>query len=536
MKGKTLLSLAIVISMLLSVLPLVAVRASPTDVKVVFENDTQAITKSVGSLFRVDIEVFGAPEITQWIIELTWDSAVLELEHAPPSKLDVKEGDFLNSVAATVFLVKPTVLGGIPEATSSTLDLTPNSGDGLLMYVLNFKAKAPGVSPITLVRHILIDGRDVPPTQYANTAFDGTVTVPAPPATPPDADILTPADGALVPVCNDVILDGSTSTDGYDTLPPPGESCPITEWKWEIDIGNDGIIDLTLYDEVTSFHCDGPGVVKITLTVTAPDPTPPAAGSYVDHNSESHLIMQVTPSVGAAIDVYTDRNGIGPLGVYPFGWSDAYGPQEEVCVYAKVTYNDEPVEYKPVGFEVIDPFGESRDYRVAFTDADGIATVCFRIPWEGSDAEDFFGVWSIVGTVDVAGTVVSDTVKFKFGYILSINAIYVHNSPLYKGDILNVDVDINSISMVPHDAFLTIVACDEPGVPVGLATAFITVDAEDGWEENNLLGVHGILGIPSWAFVGTGTIYVNLFTAAPSLGGVPYCPEETAIFIILKTP
>jgi hypothetical protein len=265
------------------------------------------------------------------------------------------------------------------------------------------------------------------------------------------------------------------------------------------------------------------------LTVTAPDPTPPTAGSYIETNSEKHVIMQVTPAVGPAIDVYTEKGGKGVGGDYPFGWSDAFGPQEEICVYAKVTYNDEPVEYKPVAFEVIDSNGTSRDYRTAFTNASGIAEVCFRIPWEGSDAELMFGDWSIVGTVDVAGQTVTDTVYFRFGYILSIRGITVTGSPLHKHESMTIDVDIKSISMTSKNAFLTIVAYDECGVPIGLASNGIIVDPEDGMQ----LGY--TITIPSWAFVGTGTVYVNIFTAQPHVGGVPYCSEDSTIFIILNS-
>jgi hypothetical protein len=198
-------------------------------------------------------------------------------------------------------------------------------------------------------------------------------------------------------------------------------------------------------------------------------------------------------------------------------------------VHAKVTYNDEPVEYKPVGFEVINELGQRIDFRVEFTGPDGIATVCFRIPWQGSEAEDYFGNYSIVGTVDIAGTVVSDTVKFKYGYIIAIRDIDVDPISLHKLETMTIDVDLRSISMIARHVFLTIVASDECDVPIGIATAEFDVDPEDGWSAGHTIT------IPSWAFVGTGTIYVNVFTDYPSYGGVPYCPEGTEIFIILAT-
>jgi len=528
MKGKAILSLAIALSMLLSVIPLAVVRAQPQTWEVVFvDNGLNTITKAYGDVFTVKFMIHNAPASVQWVCDVEWDPAVLDIIH----DTDVVEGPWLKAIGATMFLVKPIdhVGGTITEITDLLMVSGSASGDGELMDI-TFKAIgfAPSGSHIVITDAKVLDsdGNEHP----AASVTDGVVTIPVPSPTAPKAHF-TPVDGAMFYVGDVIALDGSGSSPGIDTWPiPPGaENEPITDWQWDIDYGNDGTIDLTLHGVTAQFTCTGPGLVGITLTVTAPDRTPPTL-TYVDHGSEKHVINQVTKPVGPNDDVYTDRGGIGPLGPYPYGWSDAYGPQEMVTAYCKVTYNDEPVEYKPNAFELIDNNGVTRDYRVAFTDASGIATVTFRIPWEGSNAESEFGVWSIVSTVDVAGTIVTDTVKFKFGYILSIGSITVHNSPLHKGETLSIDVYIHSISMVSYQTLLTIVAADECGVPVGLTTASISVWPEDG----TVLG--NTITIPSWAFVGTGTLYVNLFTKAPSAGGVAYCPEQTALWILLKTP
>jgi hypothetical protein len=351
------------------------------------------------------------------------------------------------------------------------------------------------------------------------------------PTIPPNAEF-TPPDGAMFYVCDTIPLDGSASTDGFDALPCPGHICPITEWKWDIDIGNDGSIDFTLYGEISSFHCNGPGPVGITLTVTAPDPTPPTAPDYVDHDSEKHVIMQVEPT---GVDVFTERGGIGPLGTYPFGWSDAYGPQEEVCTYAKVTYNGEPVENKPVGFEMIDPNGTSHDFRVAFTGPDGIATVCFRIPWEGSNAEDLFGNWSIVGTVDIAEITLSDTVKFRLGYIIEITQVKTvdingnSKTTFAKGEHIYFNLTVQNIAFTSKVATITIVVYDECRIPIGLV---ILQNWTIGPGSTEIFIID--LQIPEWTFVGTAKTYANALTDMPQNGGTPTCPEKTTTFIITK--
>lgn len=523
MKGKTLLSLAIAFSVILAVMPLALVKAAPpVRVEVIFPNGLSTYEAPYGSTFQVAIKIFDTPDITQYIIEnIYFKSDVLEV--VPPPT----DGGFIKS---PVFLSKPVVVvnatySKIPEITSASLTLIKSNGNGVLCYI-TFHAIGFGTSDITISAgtvYLLNVDVIVP----VDIIVNGAAMVPTPPATPPKA-IFTPADGTFFMVSTDVPLDGTASTAGIDTLPAV-HGCPITAYLWEIDKGNDGTIDLTLTGSTNSFHCDGPGSVGITLTVTAPDNAPPTAPDYVDHASAKHVIMQIVPPVGVDIDVYTEKGGIGPGGAYPFGWSDAFGPQEEVTVYAKVTYNDEPVEYKPVAFEMIDANGESHDYRTAYTGADGIATTSFRIPWEGSAAEDLFGDWAIVGSVSVSEQQDMDTCYFKFGYIVSIRDIIVTGSPLKKGEFMTIDVDLESISMAAKDVILTIVACDECGVPIGLAAGAFTVLPEDG------VAAGYTITIPSWAFVGTGFIYANVFTDYPSLGGVPYCPEDSAVFIINKT-
>jgi hypothetical protein len=302
---------------------------------------------------------------------------------------------------------------------------------------------------------------------------------------------------------------------------------------WEIDEAPFGSIDYTFNTETASYdHTPGfVGSVRITLTVTAPDPTPPSAVTYVDHDSEMKTTSILIPATGPYIDIWTTRGGEEPDGALPEpdDWSDAFGPQEEVCVFAKVTYNGEPVEYKPVGFEVIDPLGHSRDFRVDFTDADGIASVCFRIPWEGSGAEGLFGVWNITATVDISEVVVTDHVEFRFGYLVSITGMNVIGSPLHKLESMTIEVTLYNICFTSKNVYVTTVACDEAGVPIGLYCDWFTADPDTSTVFT------ATISIPTWAFVGNGIIYGNVFTEHPIYGGVPYCPEATAGFTILKT-
>ncbi len=117
---------------------------------------------------------------------------------------------------------------------------------------------------------------------------------------------------------------------------------------------------------------------------------------------------------GRAIDVYT-QHPTGYNGKGPNENSDSFGPQQEVCLTAEVTYNAYPVQEKLVGFEIIHE-GETQTYHFArenTTDADGLAHICFRLPWPCDDpVGEIFGWWNVTTTVEIAEKVVNDTLRF----------------------------------------------------------------------------------------------------------------------------
>jgi hypothetical protein len=527
MKGKTILSLAIVLAMILAAIPFAAVKVNAvpnTTLSVVFENGLNHINKTVCNQFIVSFKIDTTEQIGMFVVGIGWDTSVLELKTGTAA--DVVTGGWMEAFGGTIWSVG-AVNNGAGTINQIANALTAGSATGAgTMFTVAFHAKAASLTP----GNITIRSPNTATTYLLNATLDGAitidavvngqVTVPIPPAQSPKAIITSPVGGSTVTVGSTVNLDGSHSTDGTDSV-PTGEACPINVWDWTI---NNGTV-FHLFGATQSFVCSGAGPVTITLTVTAPDPTP-GDSPYVDHDTSAPVnIMQVPIATGPNIDVYTDRGGQGPLGAYPFGWSDAYGPQEEVCVYAKVTYNGAPVEYKPVEFVVCDPFGAERESRTAFTNASGIAKVCFRIPWQGSGAESYFGNWTIYGTVDISQVQVYDAVKYRFGYILFIQSITV-GGPYHKLGTMTIDVTIGSIAMKDYVAFLQITAVDECDVPIGLATAVITVPALGYSATGNTIV------IPSWAYVGTGAIYVDLLHDGV-WSGVPYCPEKTAIFVIV---
>jgi len=120
--------------------------------------------------FTVIINITNAPTMTQYLLNITWDPDVLELETG--TEADVVEGPFLKSFGSTIFLVKTPEPDRLPEVTCGLLYGYAN-GDGDL-FTIKFRSKAVGVSDINIAYCVLFNElvvADIPNLQK------GTVTV-----------------------------------------------------------------------------------------------------------------------------------------------------------------------------------------------------------------------------------------------------------------------------------------------------------------------------------------------------------------------
>jgi len=140
----------------------------------------------------------------------------------------------------------------------------------------------------------------------------------------------------------------------------------------------------------------------------------------ISYGSNQNVEEEIDPSSYRAIDLYTQKEPYGGRG--PNQPSDAFAPQEDVILYAHVTYRDYPVPGKIVAFEVHGPINHVENLsfaRTAVTNADGVANVSFRMPWPNGYVEEVvFGVWDVIAVVDIAEVVVNDTLTFKVGWIV----------------------------------------------------------------------------------------------------------------------
>lgn len=119
-----------------------------------------------------------------------------------------------------------------------------------------------------------------------------------------------------------------------------------------------------------------------------------------------------SPLLGVpSIDVFTQKGGEGKLVASP-----PFYPDEEVMLYARVTFSDYPEQNKFVAFQIFDPYGETY-ILYGTTNGSGVASKNFRLP-EAETPEDL-GTWRILATVNVAETVVEDLVEFQVPFTLA---------------------------------------------------------------------------------------------------------------------
>ena len=244
-----------------------------------------------------------------------------------------------------------------------------------------------------------------------------------------------------------------------------------------------------------------------------------------------------TSTMYRSIDLYTQKEPHSGRG--PNQPSDAFAPQEEVILYAYVTYREDPVSGKIVAFEVHGPanLSESLSFtRTAVTDANGIANASFRITWpNGHPEEEVFGVWNVVAGVDIAEVAVHDTLNFLVGCIVQVTKVETvdannfSRTSFMKNEDMFFRLTVKNIAMTDKIATLTTDVYDNLSIFLGQA---VLVDEQIAPGVTVIL--LGDLLIPQWATLGDGIAYANAYTALPALGGIPWCHDVSTTFSIVK--
>lgn len=297
-----------------------------------------------------------------------------------------------------------------------------------------------------------------------------------------------------------------------------------------IDPNGDKVVERTA-------QTDANGVARINFTIpTIPVLCPEELfGTWITATiasvSEQLASDTLTFEVkGISFDIYTQKpdpySGKGPN--MP---SDAFAPQEIVILYGEVHYCCEPLENKFVGFSVMDPNGEIFLERSGQTNEFGIASINFTVPSNAT-----FGIYTVVGTTEVNEETASDTLTFRVGWIIEIMEVKTVDSSgtakgsFARGEHVYFNLTVKNIAFTSKVASFTVVICDEQNVPIGHV---VLLD----WFVLSGKSLFFIFDsqIPTWAYVGTATVYANAYTRLPTTPGTAYCPEASATFTIFSS-
>jgi len=230
------------------------------------------------------------------------------------------------------------------------------------------------------------------------------------------------------------------------------------------------------------------------------------------------------------VDVFTQKQPYSGRGLnMP---SDAFGPQEDVILYALVTHNDDPMGNMLVAFTVKTPKGAHFSIS-ARTNMSGIATVNFRIltPPINISENDVFGYWFVLAEVLVAGNVFQDTLTFRADWIVKLLSVETIDENLAyrsyfgrEGDV-GLEITLRSIGMTLRNATIAVVIKDELNVPVN----FSNIQDFAVQPNEKLVFLFCRATLPKWAYVGKAKVLVS---ALESINGTPYCPAISADFMI----
>ncbi|MGD6850479.1 MAG: hypothetical protein ACQCN6_00285 [Candidatus Bathyarchaeia archaeon] len=308
--------------------------------------------------------------------------------------------------------------------------------------------------------------------------------------------------GSLPSLFNDVAMDDNNPS-GSGTL------CVVTFKVVGFGSGSISITSARLVSDAlgTNITIATPIPYSIPInnpTATSPTPTP----------TQTTPTPTPTPTSGTqepAIHISTDKTG--------------YNPNELVTVTASVTHNGAAVANRDVAFTIRMPNNTNLATLVDTTNSNGVATIDFRIPTPQPDPNVIFGDWSILAAVDVSQVDVTDTVHFTVGYSIVIKSVSTPTS-VQRLSAAPINVTLQASGVIPEGLTLTVSILDSAQVPLGMSTTAVTTQTQGD------ITLSTTIFIPAWAFTGEATVYVNLLTATPDQGGVPYCPQATAIFQI----
>jgi len=414
-----------------------------------------------------------------------------------------------------------------------------------------------GFSYTNITIELLLE--DVWGNMFTPTPNNATITYTLPPAYGPTAASTVSPNPATTG--STVTFDAASSTPGWTGI----ATAPIVKYYWT-ELWNSSFVKVTTSDMLTETFATA-GTYSLTLVVNA------QLGSYNENstNLDTQTVLVATPPTGCLITLYTQNwRYIDPFyipttftgdqsGIANGTEADSFRPGDLVQLFANATYNGAPVSNALVTFEVFDNMGNVVTVATATTNCYGVAEWDFRIPWpstenllvnnftQGSYApgtnQSNFGEWKVYATWQLGSQFTEKPpfektqaawITFDVSWGLSVSIISVLPNPAMRGpatcgygsDVV-VKVNVMNEYLEPVNGTLFCTIYDNLLVPI-YPVATVTETFPVGTSTWPFASIE----IPSYAFVGTGYVVVNLLSTYPQLAGTAFCPTAIATLVI----
>jgi hypothetical protein len=515
-------------------------------------NTSIVLEDAIGTLFTIEVKIANATALMGASIGASWNASVLECDLDGPNS-GFTGGQYLGSgPPPTSFLL--TIPGSIDNSTGTInpygytrTDGGELAGSGTIALI-DFEVVGFGSTTIALSVAIADSlGTEVTP------AINNVTVVHTPPPPPParrpntDIDYIDPLNSAGQPpytIFNETAVDFYMVLDemAYDNITDTYYGVDFVEWEFKHAVAMYTVTyNTTTLDTTFTFEITGSWEVKVRSVALGMATNWPAL--QWSYNDWFPNILIVLPPTGALIDVYTEtERAYG----YTTPWigegqdvcADAYTIDEEVSLFANVTYNGGELQSRLVAWEVYDPHGNIVLTRTTMTDENGTATLDFRILTVCMNASYAVGTWWVIAKTSVGEVIINDTLCFKVYYLIAPGntgvgspIIVILTPSVPRGGMAVGDLALEHWASIPQNFTVAVTIYDELNVPVGYYTTTMEFPAapnptEEGYCNRRVIKRRPwFIEIPKWAYVGTGTVYLNMYTKPIADCGVAWAPE-----------
>lgn len=475
------------------------------------------ITKVWGSdeVFTINITVTDVTNLYGWEIKLYYDPLIL-------NGTSVSEGQFLKSVGETFFNSTLNdnydATRGRIKAFSTLLGETPGvNGTGVLLTV-TFKTRSLGISALDLEDIILAD---INSNLIPHTVASGAVQV-----------VRAVHDVTIksVSVSSDVAVNGQI-VEIFVTVANLGnktETFIVSVYYNETAISDQTVYDLVPQADIAlTFSWDTASITpNATYMIKAE-----ASQVSGETNLENNMLVY------GAVAIVQGIHGVAVIDVRPS--SDKVYEGEALNIYVTVANKGNYTEtfnvtvYRddiPIGGQTVEDLMYGRLFELIF-------------PWntEGVGSNKTYVIKAVASTVEgetsFEDNVFTDGTVTVYPYgLLSIKIVDVIPSDQFgqpvtsflAGTVANFKLTLNCTLFGAKSILLTINLYDATGNTIGVVSF-------QGPVASGLTTF--VLGMPIPGTAGTGdaTVYANVLSDWPHLGGTPYSPEESATFEIRES-